>query len=123
MSVTSGRGNRSGENPRTTRVRDVILDAAIDLLIREGAGSLTAVRIAAETGVARTTIYRHWSNPTALLLALYPLGDHSHILDTSRDSRTGRWPSPFAPAHRHVQPSESHRRVVTPCRWPPPLIV
>ncbi len=68
MRATSGPGNRSGENPRTTRVRDVILDAAIDLLIREGAGSLTAVRIAAETGVARTTIYRHWSNPTALLL-------------------------------------------------------
>ena len=68
MRATSGRGNRSGENPRTTRVRDVILDATIDLLIREGAGSVTAVRIAAETGVARTTIYRHWSNPTALLL-------------------------------------------------------
>ena len=68
MRVTTDQLHQSGENPRTTRVRHIILDAATDLLFREGASALTAVRIAEETGVARTTIYRHWLNHTALLL-------------------------------------------------------
>ena len=66
--LPAGRSNRPGANPRTIRVRQIILDAAIDLLIKEGAGTLTAVRIAEKTGVARTTIYRHWADNTALLL-------------------------------------------------------
>ena len=66
--LPAGRSNRPGANPRTIRVRQIILDAAIDLLIKEGAGALTAVRIAEKTGVARTTIYRHWTDNTALLL-------------------------------------------------------
>ena len=59
---------REGANPRTTRVRQVIVDSAAGLLIREGANAVTAVRIAEDTGVARTTIYRHWPKTTALLL-------------------------------------------------------
>ncbi len=59
---------RQGENARTTRVREVIVDTAAGLLVREGAGAVTAVRIAEDTGVARTTIYRHWPDHTALLL-------------------------------------------------------
>lgn len=57
-----------GENPRTTRVRQVILDAAINLLVEHGAGEVTASRISQETGVARTTIYRHWPEQSHLLL-------------------------------------------------------
>jgi len=56
------------ENARTTRVREMIVDAAAGILVREGAGAVTPVRIAGDTGVARTTIYRHWPDPTALLL-------------------------------------------------------
>ena len=64
---------QQGENPRTTRVRQVILDAAANLLVEHGAGEVTASRIAQETGVARTTIYRHWP-------------DHSHLLLDTIDS-------------------------------------
>ena len=59
---------REGENARTTRVRQIVIDTAAGLLVREGAGAVTAVRIAQDTGVARTTIYRHWPDATALLL-------------------------------------------------------
>ena len=59
---------QQGVNPRTTRVRQVILDAAGDLLVEHGAGEVTASRIAQETGVARTTIYRHWPDQSHLLL-------------------------------------------------------
>lgn len=59
---------RHGENPRTTRVRQVILDAAVDLLIERGASEVTASRVAQDTGVARTTIYRYWPDQSSLLL-------------------------------------------------------
>ncbi len=58
-----------GTNPRTTRVCKIILDAAAELLVHEGASAVTAVRVAEQTGVARTTIYRHFENPSGLLLA------------------------------------------------------
>ncbi len=57
-----------GTNPRTTRVCKIILDAAAELLVHEGASAVTAVRVAEQTGVARTTIYRHFENPSGLLL-------------------------------------------------------
>ena len=47
----------------------MILDAAIELLLRGGARDVTAKRVAEETGVARTTIYRHWPDQPSLLLA------------------------------------------------------
>lgn len=56
-------------NPRTRRVRREILDAAIALLLDHGANEVTAARIASETGVARTTIYRQWPDQPSLLLA------------------------------------------------------
>ena len=68
MHVTAHQPRPKKENPRTTRVRQIILETAAGLLVSDGASAVTAVRVAEETGVARTTIYRHWSNPTALLL-------------------------------------------------------
>ena len=56
------------QNPRTSRVRQVILDAAVDLLLTHGAGEVTATRVAEATGVARTTIYRQWPDRAGLLL-------------------------------------------------------
>lgn len=56
-------------NPRTVRVRQLILDAAVELLLANGASEVTASRVAEETGVARTTIYRQWPDQASLLLA------------------------------------------------------
>ncbi len=66
--MKAGQPRGKGKNPRTTRVCEIILDAASDLLVREGASAVTAVRVAEKTGVARTTIYRHFPNPSGLLL-------------------------------------------------------
>ncbi|MGH1493053.1 MAG: TetR/AcrR family transcriptional regulator [Acidimicrobiales bacterium] len=49
-------------------MRQVVLDAAVELLIEHGAGEVTASRVGKETGVARTTIYRHWPDQPSLLL-------------------------------------------------------
>ena len=58
----------SRPNPRTSRVCGIILDAAAELLGREGARAVTVVRIAEQTGVARTTVYRHFPTSGELLL-------------------------------------------------------
>lgn len=56
-------------NPRTKRVHQVVLDAALDILFDEGADEVTAARVAERTQVARSTIYRHWPDQSSLLLA------------------------------------------------------
>lgn len=56
-------------NPRTRRVRQVILDAAIEVLLGEGPREVTATRVAAHADVARTTVYRHWPDHSSLLLS------------------------------------------------------
>jgi len=77
--------SKKGVNPRTTRVRQIIVDSAAGLLIREGAGAVTAVRIAEDTGVARTTIYRHWPKSTALLLDAIDRVVRPHVPTTITD--------------------------------------
>jgi len=56
-------------NPRTRRVREAILSAAVEILVESGAQDVTAARVAEQADVARTTIYRHWPDQRALLLA------------------------------------------------------
>ena len=56
-------------NPRTRRVQGVILDAAVEVLLYQGAQEVTAQRVAERADVARTTIYRHWPDQGSLLLA------------------------------------------------------
>ena len=56
-------------NPRTRRVRQVILDAAVEVLLTDGAEQVTATRVATRADVARTTIYRQWPDQASLLLA------------------------------------------------------
>ncbi len=58
----------TGENPRTTRIRDIVLPAVIELLLAEGAGAVTALRVSEHAGVARSTIYQHWPDQQTLLL-------------------------------------------------------
>lgn len=57
------------QNPRTRRVREVILSSAADVLLTRGAHEVTASRVAEEADVARTTVYRHWPDRRSLLLA------------------------------------------------------
>ena len=68
MAQTSPDQQEATENPRTTRVRKIVLDAATDLLIAEGHHAVTPHRVSTVTGVARSTIYRLWPDPVSLLL-------------------------------------------------------
>jgi AcrR family transcriptional regulator len=56
--------------PRDARVERTVakvLAAAHRLLETEGLGSVTFGRLSRETGVSRTTLYRHWSSPSELI--------------------------------------------------------
>ncbi|QLY28772.1 TetR/AcrR family transcriptional regulator [Nocardia huaxiensis] len=55
----------------------VVLTAALELLLREGATALTPQRLHAVTGVSRTTIYRHWPMPRDVLAALIAVAPHA----------------------------------------------
>ncbi len=54
-------------DPRATRSRDVMLDAARALLQQDGPAGVTHQRVAQRAGVGRATVYRHWPRPETLL--------------------------------------------------------
>jgi TetR/AcrR family transcriptional regulator of autoinduction and epiphytic fitness len=54
-------------DPRIERTRRTVLDAALRLLIERGYGELTIEAVAAESGVAKSTIYRHWPSRVDLI--------------------------------------------------------
>jgi AcrR family transcriptional regulator len=64
--ATARRGTR-----RQTKTRDRVLSAAGRILRREGYARLTMERVAADSGVAKTTLYRHWPTKAALCMDLY----------------------------------------------------
>jgi AcrR family transcriptional regulator len=58
-------------SPRKTGTARRALAAAAEILRRDGYSRLTIERVAAESGVAKTTIYRHWPTKAALCMELY----------------------------------------------------
>ncbi len=69
MKQEHNRGGHHGRrrDPRIARTRAKVLEAARRLLTEEGPDSVTALRISEATGIARTTIYRHWPDREDLL--------------------------------------------------------
>ena len=56
---------------RRERTRERVLSAAQDILNNDGYSRLTMERVAAESGVAKTTLYRRWPTKAALCMELY----------------------------------------------------
>jgi len=57
----------TGVDPRIVRSRDAVLAATVELLTEHGLGGVSVEAIAQRSGVAKTTIYRHWPNPSQLV--------------------------------------------------------
>jgi AcrR family transcriptional regulator len=55
-------------DPRVVRTRAVVIRATLDLLARRGIAGTTIEAVAEQSGVAKTTIYRHWDSQAALVL-------------------------------------------------------
>ncbi len=52
---------------RIERTREAVLAAARDLLLDEGLMAITPTRVADRSGIARRTIYRHWTTADELV--------------------------------------------------------
>lgn len=89
--VSSRRGRRAGP---TAETEEQVLQAAFRLLCVAGPSALTPVRIHQETGVARTTIYRHWPTPAHIVDAVMGRA----IARSELDELTGDLPHDLAVA-------------------------
>jgi len=70
-------------DPRIARTRTVVLDAAMELLSEQGYEGFTVDAVVARSGVAKTTIYRHWPTKLDLLVAAIScFGDRVPAPDT-----------------------------------------
>ncbi|GIG24152.1 TetR/AcrR family transcriptional regulator [Cellulomonas denverensis] len=54
-------------DPRVARSRARVLAATLELIAERGVAGVTIEAVALRCGVARTTVYRHWPDPPALV--------------------------------------------------------
>ena len=56
------------QDPRVVRTRQAVREAVRSLVQRAGFEAVSHQQVAAEAGIGRATVYRHWPNRTDLLL-------------------------------------------------------
>jgi len=87
--MTSAAPTRRPGRPRRAEVDQAILDAAVELLARQGYDGVTMEGVAAEAGVGKATLYRRWPGKTDLILdairSLKPELAHPDTGETRRD--------------------------------------
>jgi TetR/AcrR family transcriptional regulator, regulator of autoinduction and epiphytic fitness len=117
-------------DPRITRTRRVVLEATIALMAECGYGAVTIEAVAARSGVAKSTIYRHWPGRVELLhdafhelkppITICDDGDVRHRLvavleGLARITQTSTWssclPSLIDAAERDPEARELHSRL------------
>lgn len=76
-------------DPRVERTEATVLAAVRRLLRTEGPEAVTFGRVSRETGVSRTTLYRHWPGPSELLAEAWsrvaPPNEVAHTTDLDAD--------------------------------------
>jgi AcrR family transcriptional regulator len=115
---------------RVLRSRKAVMTATLQLLAESGLGGVSVDEVSRRSGVAKTTIYRHWSSRSALLLdACSNLGAKPQATDTGTLKgdlealathmagrlRSDRWasilPSMIDAAERDPELAEVHTRL------------
>lgn len=70
-------------DPRVAVSKSRVLEATFELLIENGVSGLTMDEVSRRSGVAKTTIYRHWPDRSSLILdACSRIADTQEPLDT-----------------------------------------
>src|ERR1700728_4646369 len=83
------------DDPRRLRMaekRTEILRAARPILLRDGLGGTTIDRVAAQGGISKMTLYRHFPNKEALFEGL--------VMGMCGDMREGLENAPLADSHK-----------------------
>ena len=60
--------NTRSVEPRVSRSKEAVLGATLDLLAEQGVAATTIEAISDRSGVAKTTIYRHWAGKPELVI-------------------------------------------------------
>jgi AcrR family transcriptional regulator len=68
----------SEEDPRITANRSAVHRATLEILSRDGVSGLTVDRLAEQSGVSRSTIYRRWPDLAALVNSAFEEIVHEH---------------------------------------------
>src|SRR6516165_459520 len=68
MRPSVGVGQRPEIDARVRHSKQVVMATTYELLSEEGLAGFTVDAVARRSGVAKTTIYRHWPSREALLL-------------------------------------------------------
>jgi AcrR family transcriptional regulator len=66
--AASGEGDTAAVDGRVRRSRSRVLTTAFELLSESGVGGFTIDEVSRRSGVAKTTIYRHWPSREALVI-------------------------------------------------------
>lgn len=82
--MTSQPRRRAPKTSQINRTRSAVLDATAQLLVEDGYSAITIEKIAAASGIARSTIYRHWNNLAEIAFDTVQqlLGPESTVPDT-----------------------------------------
>lgn len=73
---------------RFERSRAAVHEAVCRVLVSDGLGGLTVDRLAAESGVSRSTIYRNWPDMAALACEVFDALIDREAVDVDRDVAT-----------------------------------
>jgi AcrR family transcriptional regulator len=83
MPKKQGKTDRPRVDERVQRSKEAVLKATFQLLTETGLGGLSVDEVSKRSGVAKTTIYRHWPSREALLLdACSKMGPKLDLPDT-----------------------------------------
>lgn len=92
---------------RIARTRDAVMRAATDLLVEQGPQGLTVDAVVARSGVAKSTVYRHWADRDALVADVFNVCA-PHLVEPDPDT-------PFEEALRQLV--RSSLEFLTDERW------
>jgi AcrR family transcriptional regulator len=99
-------------DPRVARTRETVLAAVIDLLAERGYSGFSVESVVERTGIAKTTLYRHWPTRDDLLAAAIaeldgagPLPDTGSVRQDLQDLLARRVRAARAPRWERCMPA------------------
>jgi len=89
MASTEASRGPGRPDPRVAQTKQLVLAAAFAVISESGFAGATVERIAERSGVARSSIYRHWPSPlpTLHMEALAPLQQRPEDISRTGDAR------------------------------------
>ncbi len=88
MADNDAAGHPRREDPRPGQTRDLVLQAARMLIVSDGQSAVTPTRLVEMSGVARSTIYRHWPDADAIIADAMSLDRQDSALHRTGDPET-----------------------------------